>query len=561
VQGQQRAHVEIDHDPGTIVETIFTSGRRPRKLGPALPRRPLPESLRDPGFTPRAKDLDALVDLLADDELRRHVERAIVRLGAAAVEGLKARLASSEAPLRARIVRVMGRLAQDDRAAEALRAALDDGDAKTRRNAAMALGRGRAAGAEDELLRTWETDARPEMRRTVAASLGKVGTARSLPLLREASRAADAELARIALRAAMMIERTESRDARGRIDASRAPPVPVDVLGLCRRGLDDLLVDELRAVTAVSDVRAEGPGRVRARLAGPMVALFSARTMLGFRFPLATEWVAEGDEPKDAIARALTGEAARAIFAAWTEGAVRYRIAWADGGHKRGATWSVADAVARRSPELVNDPTASLWEAVVETRGRFVDVSLSPRALEDPRFAWRRGDVPAASHPTIAAALARVAGTRDDDVVWDPFVGSGAELVERWRLGPFATLLGSDLDQRALAVARANFAAAGVHASLQQGDAQSLSPRGVTLVVTNPPMGRRASRAAGLADALDRFVAHAAEVLVPGGRLVWITPWARRARVAAERAGLRLAWARAVDMGGFDAELQRWDRP
>lgn len=541
--------------------TVFTRGACPRKLAPALPRRPLTESLRDPGFTPRARDLDALVALLADEDLSRHAERAIVRLGSVAVEGLSSRLPSLSPPLRARAVRVLGRLAQDDRAAEALRKALDDGDAKTRRNAAMALGRGRAAGSEQELLHAWDADPRPEMRRTVAAALGKVGTARSLPLLRQAAGADDVELARIAGRAARMIERTESRATRGQIDAAKAPPVPVDVLALCRRGLQDLLAEELRAVPAVTDVHDAGAGRVRARLAGPMAALFDARTMLSFRFPLPTDWVKDGEEEHDAIARALAGEQARRIFATWTQGAVRYRIAWASGGHRRAATWSLADAVAKRAPELVNNPTESLWEAVIETRGRFVDVALAPRGLEDPRFAWRRGDVPAASHPTVAAALARVGGALPDDVVWDPFVGSGAELVERARLGAFRELHGSDLDERALAIARANLAASDVRATLAVGDALTFAPRGVTLVITNPPMGRRASRTAGLAEMLNRFVVHVASVLVPGGRLVWITPWAKRARAAAAQAGLRLDSARTVDMGGFDAEMQRWVKP
>jgi hypothetical protein len=71
-------------------------------------------------------------------------------------------------------------------------------------------------------------------------------------------------------------------------------------------------------------------------------------------------------------------------------------------------------------------------------------------------------------------------------------------------------------------------------------------------------MGRRASRAAGLDERLDRFVAHAAQSLAPRGRLVWMAPWPKRARSAARRAGLTLEWARVVDMGGFDAELQRW---
>jgi hypothetical protein len=526
-----------------------------------LPRPPLSEAVRDPGFTPRAHDLDGLVDLLVDERVEKHAERAIVRLGADAVDGLLARLQTSTPSLRARVVRVLGRLGNDERARGALLAALTDADGKTRRNGAIALGHTRGAQVErveQALLEAWGSDPRPEMRRSIAASLGKVGSERSLPLLREASQADDAELARIGQQARLMIERTQSRGERGHIDASGVANSPVDVEILVRRGVEDLLVDELSRIAAVDRIRAGETGLVRARLVGSMADLFAARTMLGFRFPMVAEPSREGESEEDAIARAVTGKEARAVLATWTVGAPRYRLAWAARGHRRAATWRTASAIARLWPELVNDPTASLWEARVESRQGRVEVSLSPRALEDPRFAWRRRDVPAASHPTLAAALTRVAGAREDDVVWDPFVGSGAELVERARLGKYRMLHGSDVDPRALEAARINLAAAAVDAKLEQGDALALSPQEVTLIITNPPMGRRASRTSGLSDMLDRFVAHAAAVLVPGGRLVWIAPWPERSRSSALAAGLRLERARIVDMGGFDGEMQRW---
>jgi len=522
----------------------------------------LEQAVRDPGFTPRARDLGALVDLLAGDEtVAKHVERAIARIGPGAVEPLVARLESARPPLRARLVRCLGRFAADAAARTALLGALRDADAKTRRNAAMALGHASGEEVEAALLAAWSADARPEMRRTIAASLGKVGSARSSALLREAAASDDAELARIGTRASMMVDRTATRAGRGRLDPTRAPPAPVDAVILARAGLEGLLAEELAGIAAVSDVRAVGSGRVRTRLAGTLGALFAARTMLGVRFPLPAEWVSDTTSLEAAVARAITSDPARAVLSTWTDGPVRYRIAWAGGGHRRAVTWNVARAVAARAPELVNDPTASLWELVIETRGRSVEASLAPRALDDPRFTWRRGDVPAASHPTIAAALARLAGGRADDVVWDPFVGSGAELVERALLGPARELRGTDVDARALEVARENLAAAGHGATLERADALTAEPRGVTLVITNPPMGRRASRAPGLADTLDRFVAHAAAVLVAGGRLVWVAPWPARARAAAAKAGLVLDRALVVDMGGFDAEMQRWTKP
>jgi 23S rRNA G2445 N2-methylase RlmL len=551
----------------------------------------LRERLRDPGFTPRVREVDALVDLLGDDEVAKVAARAIGRVGAPALDALRARFEGSVSPLRGHIVKAIGGLVALPAAVALLLAALDDADPKTRRNAAIALGHvapvaavapaapvasvapvapaapvapdaepGARADVEGALLAAWERDPRPEMRRTVAASLGKIGTARSLPLLREAASAADAELARIGDRARVMVERTASRDVRGRVAPARSPARPVAFVALCRRGLEELLAAELRAVAAVVEAHVDGPGRVQARLAGSIDALFAARTMLSFQFALPPEPTRDGEAPAETVARALTSDAARDILATWTEGPVRYRLAWAEGGHQRAATWDAARAIGARAPELVNDPTSSTWEMIVSRADGVVRAAIAPRALVDPRFAWRRGDVPAASHPTVAAALARVAGVREDDVVWDPFAGSGGEIVERALLGPSRALFGSDLDPRAIEVARENVAAAGLSSRvvLQVQDALGPAPAGVTLIVTNPPMGRRASRTAGLDEMLDRFVEHAAGALVPRGRLAWLAPWPRRSRAAGQRAGLTLDYAQLVDMGGFDAELQRW---
>ena len=54
-------------------------------------------------------------------------------------------------------------------------------------------------------------------------------------------------------------------------------------------------------------------------------------------------------------------------------------------------------------------------------------------------------------------------------------------------------------------------------------------PAGVTEIVTNPPMGRRVQRG-DVAPLLGEFLASAGALLQPGGRLVWISPFPRRAR-------------------------------
>ena len=127
-----------------------------------------------------------------------------------------------------------------------------------------------------------------------------------------------------------------------------------------------------------------------------------------------------------------------------------WRLHFAGGGHRRASVLRIATQVAAARPELVNDPADTTWAVDVEERPGTVRLLLVPRRLDDPRFAWRLRDVPAASHPTIAAALVRVAGVRADDIVWDPFVGSAVELVERALAGPWAELHGSDRDPEAL---------------------------------------------------------------------------------------------------------------
>jgi hypothetical protein len=531
-----------------------------RSLQARSPRADLAERIRDPGFTPAVRDVDGLLELLAQEATSKGAERAILRVGPAAHSGVQRHLDVAVPPVRSLLIRLVGRLASQGwgEGVGILLAALTDPDAKTRRNAAIALGRIRGEHVENALLAAWDHDPRPEMRRSIAAALGKVGTERSGSLLRAALSAPDPELARIAQRATMMIDRTASRSDRGEIDPAVVPAQPTTVVLLARQGLEDLVVEEMSRGSGVANVRMSRPGQVAATLSGPLSSLFQARSMLAIRFPLPSQWLRDADTVAEAVARVVLGPEARAILQTWTRGPVRYRIAWAGAGHRRAATWDVARTISEREPGYVNDPTLSTWEVVVTQDGRQVDVALAPRAMHDPRFSWRVADVPASSHPTVAAALVRVAGARPDDVVWDPFVGAGAELIERGLLGPFRSLFGSDMDPRALVAARKNLSAAGFEARLEMGDALAVAPEGVTLIVTNPPMGRRSSRNETLGETLSRFVGHAASILRPKGRLVWMAPWPERARADGNQAGLHLVSARTVDLGGFQVELQHW---
>ncbi len=397
----------------------------------------LARSLGAPSFTPRASDLDALVVLLAgaDDDLAETIERTLVRIPDAA-EARAASYATAVPPLRGRLIRLLARLAAEpgprrDRICSILAGASQDPDDKTARNAIIALGRLGGEGTEEALLLRLARPAPAALKRSLAESLGKVGGARAHAALAELHDPGDAELERIVERAQVRLERDQARSSGGAIDAERSPAQPTPILASCRAGLESFVVDELGG-------RMVRPGAVLATLDGSYASLFRARTFSHAGFPL--------DEGTD-LAAILTSPAALAIFRRFTVGPIRYRLAFLQGGHRRAEVLAVAREVRAREHDLVNDPKSSPWEAEVRERGDRFIVTLFPR-VEDPRFTYRRRDVPGASHPTIAAALVRAAGIVAGDVVWDPFVGSGTELVERARAGAFAALHGSGISMR-----------------------------------------------------------------------------------------------------------------
>ena len=512
----------------------------------------LRSALDDPGFTPGAPHLEPLFALLAaaSREEAPRVERVLSRGGERALTAVLARLASEPPSVRARLVNVLGRLA-DPRAGEALRRCLADPDARVARRAATALGKLDYDADNDRALQGAWAAGDLALKKSVAEALGKAGGPAADALLAGAP-ATDTELARVVANARLLLARRHSRSGESAIITDRRLGTRVPVLLRARSGLAELLTDELRPLGAA---RATSDSVVELDFDGALADLFVARTALelGVRIELTAH--AEPDLP-DAVARALASDTARHVLASWTHGAPRYRLSFAGGGHRRALVFRIAAAVGRTTPELVNDPRSASWELVVVDRPPAPHLVLVPRAYEDPRFSYRRRDVRAASHPTIAAALARTAGARPDDVVWDPFLGSGLELVERARLGAFRTLLGSDIDEEALDAARENLGAAGVTAELRLGDATRLTPEGVTLILTNPPMGRRLARDRTLEPLLAAFVAHTARVLEPGGRVVWLSPLPELTRRAAAEARLRAEPGPPVDLGGFDAELQ-----
>jgi len=533
----------------------------PPSAGSSDARSALQRCLTERGYTPPVRALPELIAALgpSDEATAELLERAIARAGAAAVHAALVALGTSSPEQRPPVLSLLARLASavSDGAlrvtlARALCAALGESVPASRKWAARALGKLGEESAEPELLQALARSTKLEQKSLVDA-LGSVGGAASLSALR-AKGPGDTDFERRRERALTWIERRQSRSAPGAIALDRALAAPSRIALSCRAGLEQVLARELSELGLGSALPAATS--VEIEYAGTLRELLRARTALDVGLVLELDPAVS--DPSERIAVALTSRETLARVARWTEGLPRFRVAWQDGGHHRASAWALAEAVRRRTRELVNDSEGALWtlRARSDAAGRAL---LVPRLDPDPRFSYRVSQVPAASHPTIAAALARVAGVQADEVVWDPFVGSGLELVERARLGEVRELWGSDIDAQALVAARANLAAAGCTApllQLVQTSALELAPPGVSLIITNPPMGRRLARDGSLGPLLESFVRHAATVLRPAGRLVWLSPLGKRTERVAHECGLHVRSDAEVDLGGFSAVLQ-----
>lgn len=474
-----------------------------------------------------------------------------------------ASLAEPERSRRAAVVRAVGVVFADRgdaagkaRARDWLRGLLRDPSEKVRRYAAAALPKlGDDRGAEGALLERLPGAASDAERRVIREALGKVGGRATL----DSGAAEGAEVGRLLARAAR-----EERP--GWVDTEAELPAGVDIAFRCRRGLERILAEELGERLPEIRVVEVGPGRVSTRSDSRLrlSALLRPRVAAAFAVVLGEVRARTAEAAVQPIALRVCGPVGSAILRGATAGAPRFRIDAPDDLADAGFHRAVAEAVRASAPDLLNDPRGAPWSLDLLPIAGGVRLELRPRLTPDPRFAYRTGDVPAASHPPLAAAMARLAGRRDGEVAWDPFCGSGQELIERGLLGGASLLVGGDLDPEAIRVARANLDAAGlagVRSRLMVADFREhakvpeLTQGTVGLVITNPPMGRRVP-VKDLKGLIGDLFAASADVLAPGGRLVLANP----VRVSPADGRLNLVSTTEVDLGGFVCRLERWDR-
>jgi len=465
-----------------------------------------------------------------------------------------------------------GSPAQKQQARTWLRGLLSDPNEKVRRYAMAALPKLGAGEAEEhELLALVGRAASPREDRALVQTLSRIGGKATLEL------GAAEQDGRLGVSVQQLRANVARKEGAGSLalDAPLKKLEGIRVVLQCRSGLTPFVVEEFNQSAALKGVfRIGRQDAERIELVPEKV--FSLNNIYGLRcfstlvFPLGELPPRDGsDSPLDAhaLAAIIASGPARHIMQSFTEGTVRYRLEFFARRPSATLANEIAEHVFAAAPALLNDPRQALWEISIRETATGVRVELTPRLRPDPRFAYRRGDVPAASHPPLAAAMARLAaiGSVGAEKIWDPFCGSGLELAECALRGEGGAVFGTDLSPEAVAVAKLNFASANrerrsvrarfvacdFREAFRHSELSDLNE--LSLVICNPPLGKRVP-VNDLRSMVRALFGFAAQLLRPGGRLVFVNP----VELRPEGGELKLDFRQKVDVGFAHLYLEKW---
>lgn len=303
-------------------------------------------------------------------------------------------------------------------------------------------------------------------------------------------------------------------------------------------GAEDLLAEAVRNLAAASAVRTE-EGRVICQVQGSLRQLQSCRL-----FSSAADLL-EGATDTNAFLATLQRSARMGVIATLpSENPLRFRVAASPRSFAREIRASIQQGLG-----WLNDPSDWMINIEETTHGWVAEIG--------PLFWTRRfGQLertPWSTNPVVAEILVRLAKLRDQHRVLDPFCGTGTLLMAAHSTAPAAALTGSDIDDRALALAMINFSRFGVDGQLRLGDAVLIPEpdSSVDRVICNLPFGKRVGSHDGNKIIYPAALNEIRRILTADGRVVLLTDDKRLLRTAIARtAGLKIVRERLLRFSG-----------
>jgi 23S rRNA G2445 N2-methylase RlmL len=165
------------------------------------------------------------------------------------------------------------------------------------------------------------------------------------------------------------------------------------------------------------------------------------------------------------------------------------------------------------------------------------------------RRSWRSKTVVGALHPPVAAAMCMLADIRENDIVLDPFLGSGTILLEAGHKIPNLKLVGIDVDQNNVNIAKQNFAGTGLTPDLIISDANTTMFPKVDRIITNPPWGNLVDMKTPL------NIANIMAALKENGRAVFIVDQSLNFRDRLLKEGYNPLFSQTLRVAGRLAEI------
>jgi len=454
---------------------------------------------------------------------------------------------------------------QKQKAKDWLRGLLNDPDEKIRRYAMNALPKLRGGVKEEaDLLKLLQNTTGAREKKYLGQALAKIGGVATLEVIEKQKDKALFQT-QLKVKAGLLRNQAPSTIKTSAI-LSDFSDLRIHLHG--RRGLEIFVKDEVEdyirrhSQFRILDVQ-DGLVTIAPIASFSIGDIYSLRCFGNMGFVLGTIPNQPESRFVESLAKLVVSPLSQCLFKVFTQGSLRYRFDFAAGGHQRGVVRQASSRAFALCPNILNDAYHAPWTIEIFSSGNFSCIELMPKLAPDPRFSYRQKDVPAASHPPLAASLARLGGCKNEDIVWDPFCGSGLELIERGLLGGSPVIFGSDLSAEAIEITKKNFAAANIKGIPPQFTCcdfrdfpkiQGLGANSVSLIITNPPLGKRVPipNLQGLINDLFRI---AGNVLKPGGRLVLSNPF-RNMRCPVS--SLKMKLHTPVDYVGFDCYIEKY---